>query len=453
MLNFRFSYYNLFIAFCFFVSVFLLLFFITEPVSLLLPYCCGLFIAFIIAFFIHLKTKDVFYKKIYLLTVCFHFLVGLFIQLLKYHILNLPTINGIAAIGVDNDGWLYHSQAVMLLQQGYKEVNFYSYIVAFIYKCFGINEYTVCIINSIFSGFISIIICKLGEIVFLDKFTTKFLGFVVAFSFSIAAYTSVLMRDVFIILLSLLIIYFYYKFFKNQNIFHLFLSLLSFFLLCFFRAYAAVAVMSACFFAHLFLRSKYSFSKRKIHINKFGVYLLLIIISIVSIVLIFQDYLKIDYIVSLFNIDNILEVSQVGYGGANSSFGIDRVLLAKCLPVFILVGYFCMFFAPFPHQWFLAKNIVQAFSASETIILYIFLIPSFFKGVKNGFKNKNFIIIASFLYIIFVFTFYGMILDNSGAVFRGRAPFLPLIFLISLYSSSGLLKKIVCLLNKIKRKY
>ncbi len=420
-----------------------------AQISLSIPLFIAILFAFLFFYVINKVSKDKFIPKIFLITCLFHFIVAIFIQILKYHILNLPTLNGVAGIGIDNDNALYQSQAVAILNNFYyiKESTLFSVIVAGIYKIFGINEFSACCFNCLISGFISTTIYKLGLNLYNNKFYASMLGYFIAFSFTIAAYTSVLMRDVYIMLLSYLIIYFYYLFYKKKNFLDLLFVFLSFFILCFFRAYAASAVLGACIAAHLIIISSLKLKNNKIKINKYMLITMILSAVILLLCVIYQEFLRIDYIISLFDMETILEVSEVGYGNANSSFGINRVALSKCLPLFLFVGYFCMFFAPFPHQWLLSKNIVQAFSASETILLYIFLIPSFFISIVKGFKEKNFIIIAAFLYIFFVFTFYGMILDNSGAVFRGRAPFIPLIYLIALYKPGGLLLKIV---NKIE---
>lgn len=442
-MNKNLSIFNIFILFSMIIPVLLLFFFNNKVETLILPYCFALFVTFIISTLIVILTKNKFYAKIYIITTFFHFLVGIFIQILKYDILTLPTINGFAWIGIDNDGWLYHSQALELLNHSNDDVLFYSYIVFYIYKMFGINEFTACIVNCMLSGFIPVFTYILAKNIGLNKFNSKILTYIIAFSLTISAYTTVLMRDVYIILLSLLIIFFYSKFAEKFKIKYLFITILFFILLCLFRAYAAGAVLCACIIAHFIKLAIFKIKKNLVYINKFTCLLFIFTFVILVVCITFNSYLKLDYIISLFDMNTILQVSEIGYGGANSSFGVDRVALSHFLPLFLLFGYFCMFFAPFPHQWFLAHNIVQAFSIPETIFLYIIIFPSFFLGSIKGFKERNFIIMASFLYIIFVFTFYGMILDNSGAVFRGRAPFIPLLFLISFYCPASLLKVIL----------
>ncbi len=415
-----------------------------------------LFFAYIIAIIIFILmsqfNQDKFIPKIYLITCLFHFLAGLFIQILKYHILHLPATDGFAGVGIDNDGCVYHGQALDMLKSGINTENCYlfSIIITVIYRLSGINEYAACLFNCLLSGGISVIIYKMACSIYRKSKLCKIIAYITAFSFSVAAYTTVLMRDVYIFLLAYMIIYYYSVFYKKMNFLYLIFCLLSFIALCFFRAYAAGAALSACLSAHLINVSYIKIKKSKIFMNKYMIITIISIIVLIALCIIYQKFLRIDYIISLFDMETILKVSEVGYGGANSSFGVDRIALSKCLPVFLLFGYFCMFFAPFPHQWLLSRNIVQAFSASETIILYIFLIPSFFIGIRRGFREKNFTVMASFLYILFIFTFYGMILDNSGAVFRGRAPFIPLIYLIAVYEPGGLLKKILDKILKIK---
>lgn len=447
--NGKFSILQIIIFITFFIP-FILLFFlgIDNSAKIILPLFFVSFLPLGIFTFLSYFEKDKFIPKIFLITALFHIIAAIFLQVLKYHILNLPTTEGIAAIGIDNDNMFYHHQALSILNGSAEKCTTFSYLVSLTYILFGQNEVPICLINAVISGFISVVIYKMSYKIYEDKTNARFLAYIVAFSFTVAAYTSVMMRDVYIILLSYLVIYFYSIFYERKNVVFLILSLMSFFVLCFFRAYAAGAVLSACIFSHIINISYIKIKNKKIILSKYMIVTLLLSACILGIALFYQEFLRLDYIISLFDMETILKVSEEGYGGANSSFGIDRVALSKCLPLFLLVGYICMFFAPFPPQWLLSKNVVQAFSATETIILYIFLIPSFFLGVIKGFKHKNFIITASFFYILFIFTFYGMILDNSGAVFRGRAPFIPLIYMISLYNMHGWLAKFRMLVKR-----
>ncbi len=423
---------------------FLLLFIFNDLLLKIgVPLIVGCIFVFLFSLILYKFNTDKFVPKIFIITSLFHFIVAVFIQVLKYGILDLNSYYGFSAIGIDDDGWLYHSLAINKLENKVSEGPFFSEVVYYIYKVFGINEFNVCVVNSILSGFIPVVIYSLSKKIYNNNLYSKVLAYIIAFSLTVAAYTTVLMRDVYIMLFSYLIIFYYYKFQVNFSYLNLCKTVIFFVLLCMFRAYAAAAVLSACVVAHLVKLAKFKIRKNIISINKYSLLLIILISVLLIFCIVFNSYLKLDYIISLFDMEKILEVSEIGYGGANSSFGVNRTALSHCLPLFLAFGYFCMFFAPFPHQWLLSRNVVQAFSAPETIILYIFLIPSFFKGMVKGFKEKKFIVMASALYIMFVFTFYGMILDNSGAVFRGRAPFIPLIFLIAVYTPGKFLTKVL----------
>jgi len=132
-MNNKISIFNIFIIFCFSIP-FVLLLLTNKITSLLLPYSFALFLTFLIAILIGSLSKDKFYVDIYILTVLFHLVFGLFIQILKYDLLSLQTINGFACIGIDNDGIIYHSQAIGMLEHNESDVLFYSNIVYWIYK-------------------------------------------------------------------------------------------------------------------------------------------------------------------------------------------------------------------------------------------------------------------------------------------------------------------------------
>ena len=281
MVNVKQKKYNLAIILILFILFLIpLLSLLGEEITytIIIPLFFGFLATILTTLLVHYYSKDKFIPQIYIITVLFHFIVAIFIQLLKYHILNLPTsLNNFAGIGIDNDGLLYHNAAIEFIQYQRKlnDMTIFPIIISIIYKFFGINEFSACCFNCIISGFISITIYKLGLNLYNNKNQTKLMAYITAFSFTIAAYTSVLMRDVYIMLLSYLIIYFYYFFYKKKNILYLLFSLVSFIILCFFRAYAAGAVLCACIITHLVIISSFKFKNKKIKINR---YMLIIMI-------------------------------------------------------------------------------------------------------------------------------------------------------------------------------
>ncbi len=430
-----------------------------------IPGSLAYIIAIFITFALYKNFNDKFISKIFFITFIVRIITALTIYIIKYYILNLP--GEVVGVGIDDDNALYHNMGKFIAENfenlspqfylsflGITEssitfdysmysYNLYSLIVGILYKLFGINELVACLFNCFISSFVSIIVYLIGKSTFENIKDAKLIGYITAFSLTVSAYSSVEMRDVFIVLFSYLSIYFSYFSLIKKRKSSFILLIISLFLLSQFRGYAAIAIIFSIIFAFLFVKFKFKLKKNSVIALNLNSIIFLSILPVIIIFLLFsQKVIGLEYVLSLMDTETLLKISEEGYGNATSSFNIDRLALSKCMPLFLLVGYFCMIFAPFPIHWIMVRNVVQAFSAFEMIIYYIFIIPSFFTGIIKSLKDKNYLLIVSIFYILGIYSFYGLILDNAGAVFRGRAPFIPLIFMICLYNSKGLLYKI-----------
>lgn len=408
----------------------------------------------------------VFISRLLIFTFIFRLLTALFVYLLEYHILDLPKIYGIAHIGIDNDNLLYHFMGLGYADKfdsfeivdflsslglfpasndgAVHRVNIYSFVVGVFYYLFGARMLVPIFFNCFLSSFNPVFSYLIAKEAGLTEAKSRFLGYIVAFSLTISAYSSVLMRDAFIMFFTMASIYLIIRLLKTQNIFYFGWFCLAIFFLSRFRGYAVSAIIISAITSVVLSKITPKLTRTNISLA-FGIMILGLLSFKFSNLLGF-DYVK--YLVS--DTGNMLHISDIGYSGADSSFGFNRAALANNLPLLGSLGLFCAMFSPFPWQWLLAKNIVQAFVSVEMIVYYVFIIPSLFYGIKKIFAEKNLPLLICFFFAVFILVFYGLIFDNSGAIFRGRSQFLPLIFMICIYDSRGWLLKIENILKRLR---
>lgn len=432
----------------------------SQTVNIIIPILFVLITIFL-CFIIFNKLNKLLLFKFFIISLLTHIFVSLFINIVKYQVLgyNEPTEISFSSIKIDDDGRLYHREGVLIsnnlnLLKTYfnNHFNNFSYLVGIIYKVFGINEFAVCCINSLVAGFIPILIYLFSK-KNLTETNSRFLAYLSVFSFSILANTSILTRDVYIIVFMYASLYSAKLFYEKNSIIRFLSLIVSIFILFLFRPYAAANIIVAIGISFLIIKYSFKYKEEKIKIKKSTIPVLLFLLPIFIIIAVILVYAVNNfYIYSLFSIEDLLESRDVAYGTANTEFNINMALLMNISPVLgILVGYICMFFAPFPWTWFKFTHIFSIFYVIDTIILYLFL-PLFFRNIKKVLKSKNFVLLLSAFTIFIMFLFYGIILKNAGAIFRLRGPFLPLIFFIALYSNSNILLKIKKITLRIKRR-
>lgn len=425
--------------------------------TIVVPVFVLLLFTFFISVFLQYVQKDKFVAKAFLVSVLVHFIVALFINIVKYQLLGLPltTPTDFSYIKIDGDARIYHPEGAIIshnllyylthiAQTGY---NHYSYVVGCVYSFFGINDFAACAFNSFVAGFIAIFVYKVSKLV-VDIQRAKLVTYLSIFSFSILANTTILTRDVFIILFTYTAIYSSYLLYKNFNIKNIVILGSSLVALGYFRLYAAANVIAAITIGFFTLKMQFKYKNERLILDRNTFIYLFILVPVLFFgLMMFIKMADSSMAISFLSVEDLMESRDVNYATANTEFAIDMQNLISISPLLgIFVGYICMFFAPFPWSWFSVKNVFAAFYVIDTIVLYFFLF-SFFKNVRQVFKQKHYILIVSFFLIFIMFMFYGLILKNAGAIFRLRGPFLPLIYLIALYKPDKFLTKIIKILG------
>ena len=443
-----------FILFCSLAFLTGLLFYLefSSLERVLLPFFISLFISLGIFSILTISCKDKFCPKIYIISVIMHFIFILFWQIFKYHLLGYqtPTENIFRPYTVDNDGALYHQYGVHIANNFSMEIlkeklagGLFPKLVGTIYYLFGINPFIVSCLNAIISGFTATILFLIGKLAFKNRAIAKIFSFLAILNFAHIINTSTMIRDNYIVLFMYLSILTSYYFYKNRNILSLSLTLVSIYGIYLFRPYAAFIILFAFLTTFLLLNIKTKIQNGKVKINK-----LALIIYVLSPIIIGGIFYLIGYFASymkVLSVEDLIAIRDVAYVGGDSDMGMDfGALYSKFFLLPFIIGYFCLFFAPFPWEWMMAKRLIYV---PDMLILYCFL-PSFFKNIKKVFTDKNYFLIICFCSILFMFSIYCITLGNSGAIHRLRGPFIPMIYLIAMYAPDKFLSKII---EKIKQ--
>lgn len=434
------------------VAYFLIVEFITAN-RIVLPILISSIVATVIYFILNIFNHDKFVSKIYLVSILVHFCFILFWQILKYHILNLPlpTASNFSAYISDVDGIQYHyigsyiadNFNLNILSQKYYG-GLFSKLVATIYHFFGKNPFIVTCLHSIISSFVPILLYKISKTILNNYSLCRTYTLLCIFCTSYIVNTSVLIRDVYIVLFIYLSVYLSYKFYIFKNFIYLLLTLFSLYALYLFRPYAAFIVLISIFLTNIFVRLKsLHYKKGVLSANKITVIMTalspVLIVLFVALICYFANYMN------MFSVEDLMELRESGYTGSNSDYSWDFGSLYSICPLLpFLIGYVCLTFAPFPWEWVFVKRL---HFVPDMLILYTVL-PSFFKNIKRVFKEKQYYLVCFIITIVIMFAIYSITVGNSGTIHRLRGPFIPMIYLIAMSRPDKFLSKI---LNKIQK--
>lgn len=441
--------------FVFLVAYFLISEFVTAE-RVVLPILLSSMAATIIYLILSKLAPDKFVPKIYLISILVHFCFILFWQMLKYHILNLPlpTDTNFSAYISDVDGIQYHYIASYIADNFNIDVlsqKFYGglfpKIVGFLYLLFGKNPFVVSCFDSVVAAFISVIIYLISKQVLLNKNLCKIYALLCVFCTSYIVNTSVLMRDVYITLFMYLAIYFSSYVIKKRNLIFVLLALISLYMLYLFRPYAAIIVFMGIIIGNIVKNIKYTNQTSNLRVNKCTLGAIFISPIILFLIIYGLNFLINNSIlfVKELSVESLINVRDTAYVGSNSDYAWDFGKLFKIFPLLpFIVGYACLFLAPFPYEWIYVKRL---HFVPDMLILYC-LLPSFLKNLKYIFKKKNDYLLAYFFTMIIMFSIYCITVGNSGTIHRLRGPFIPMIYLIAMSRPDKFLWRI---LNKIQK--
>ena len=427
-----------------------------QAERVILPILFSLIIASYLVAVLNIFNSDKFVPKIYLISVLVHFCFILFWQILKYYILGLPmpTDTNFTPFISDADGVMYH-QISSFLADNYNLAflsdkyygGFFPKLIATLYHIFGKNPFIATCMNSVVASFVSVLVFLISKKVLKDRNLCKIYALLCVFCTSFIVNTSVLMRDGYITLFMYLSIYLSYKVHKTGNIIYIIFLLLSIYSLYLFRPYAAIMVILGIVFGSIFKHIRIKKVKRGIRANKTGI-IFLAFLPFIILGLVFGLGWFISNQTLLHNelsVESLINLRETAYAVSNSTYSWDFNKLYHIFPLLpFLIGYLCLFFAPFPTEWIYVKRL---HFVPDMLVLYC-LLPSFIKNLKLIFKDKNYYLLVCFFTMICMFSIYCITVGNSGTIHRLRGPYIPMIYLIAMYRPDKFLSRI---LNKIQK--
>lgn len=447
----------LILALCFIGLIFL--FFILEissPERIVLPILISSFISSGIYLVLRVTNKDSFVSKIYLISILIHFVFILFWQIIKYYLLGLPmpSDTNFSAFISDVDGVQYHflssyisdNYNINTLSQKYYG-GLFPKIVGTLYLLFGKNPFIASCFNSLCAGFVSVLVYLISKNVLLTKEYCKIYALLCVFCTSFIVNTSLLMRDVYITLFIYLAIYLSYKFFKTKNILYLISTLLSIYLLYLFRPYAAIILVIGIIAGNIIRNIKFRKYKNNLRVNKWTLALIILLPFILFGVLYGLNFLITNSMLFIkeLSVETLINVRETAYSVSNSTYSWNFLsLYNKFFLLPFIVGYLCLFFAPFPWEWIYVKRL---HFVPDMLVLYC-LLPSFLKNIKKVFTDRNYFLLVCFCTMIIMFSIYCITVGNSGTIHRLRGPYIPMIYLIAMYRPDKFLKRILSKLIK-----
>ncbi len=417
-----------------------------------LPLFISLLFVFPIYLLINKFCKDKFYPKIFIISILVHFIVLIFWEILKYHILgfSLPNENHFTPFTTDNDGVLFHSLGVNIskyysiptLAEKYTGGMFPKIIGTF-YYLFGINPFIVCIFNAITASLVAPIIYYIGKIVLKNDSLAKIYSLLSIFTFSHMLNTTVLIRDGYITLFMYLSIFLFYLFYNKLNLIYLLLSFIALYGLYLFRPYASFVLFFALITAWIVMNLRLNLKNTIIKTNWISVIVILFSPVIAGIIIFLL--LKISSFMSILSVEDLISIREASYQYGDAGIGFDfGALYSKFFLLPFIVGYVYLFLAPFPWTWTKISRIIYI---PDMLILYL-IIPSFLRGLLNLFRERNFVLLTFFFSMLFMFSFYCITLGNAGAIHRLRGPFIPMIYLIAMYRPDKYLGKLLTTVQK-----
>lgn len=448
--------YILILLLVIFMIIMTSLFFFLEfssPDRVIIPVLITEILGVSICALLNVFNKDKLISKVYLIVFLVHIIFILFWQILKYYILGLqiPTEYHFEPFISDTDGSHYHYLGSILADRYNSRImeeklygGLFPKIIATIYHYFGKNPFIVTCFHSIISSFIPILLYKIAKPILYNRQRIKIYVLLCIFCTSYIVNTSILIRDVYIVLFIYLSIYLSYRFYKLQNLIYAILTIVSLYALYLFRPYAAFIVLISIFLTNIFVRLKsLHYKKGILSANKITVIVTalspVLIVLFVALICYFANYMN------MFSVEDLMELRESGYTGSNSDYSWNFGSLYSICPLLpFIIGYVCLTFAPFPWEWVFVKRL---HFVPDMLVLYT-LLPSFFKNIKRVLKEKQYYLVCFIFTIVIMFAIYSITVGNSGTIHRLRGPFIPMIYLIAMSKPDKFLNRI---LNRIQK--
>lgn len=315
--------------------------------------------------------------------------------------------------------------------------NSFPWVATFISIVFG--AYKTLIAGSIYSAFMSsltvLMIYKIAKDLLPDDKKNMALDAAILAMFfpSFIIFTSVMLKESSVIFLSYSLLYLFYRYCISKKPYFLILLVVGLGLLASLRVYGAAIVVFAMgigYFAHI--------------IRKHGakdIVKSLFIMAVVTILIftVGRGLFKIDFLMSVLDVENVQDLRESNYGSGNTYFEIGDLTSPIGIVKAIPVGFSYMLLSPFPWQWITGTDMIEKALAPDMVLYYI-IFPSVLLGFIRTIRTNPLLGSILITYFFAVALPYSIFIGNFGTIYRLRTQLLPFIFVMAAVGGTPLVR-------------
>ena len=317
----------------------------------------------------------------------------------------------------------------------FKEINSitsYGTFLGLISKVFGDYSLIYRIINGFIGSLLVVLVYRISKMILINKISSYIIAFLVALTPSYILFTSLIMRDSIVWILTLFIFYFFIKGIKNMKIYYVLMGSFVSTILIFFRKLNAPILVLLGFLALIFIlvQRKYYFKKIKLKFMKVS------LLGIIASLGVFTSIFTLFFILSTYGRSDIIDYASSELLWRNQGGGayLEYIHYKNFYDIvyYFPVKFLHFFFGPFlwnSNSLFSMLVSIESFLNTIFFILILTNIKYFF---KMDFKRK----------LLFMFTFFftfsfiaaNSVIDaNYGTAIRHKMIFMPTFYMFGLF--------------------
>ena len=315
----------------------------------------------------------------------------------------------------------------------FKEINSitsYGTFLGFISEIFGNYSFIYRIINGLIGSILILLVFKISRMILDNKQSSYFIAILVALTPSYIIFTSLIMRDSIVWILTLLVYYFFLKAISNLKVYNIYIGILLSTILVLFRKLNAPILVFLAFLALILIIVQRKYYIGRIELKFFKI----LFISALGIVGLILSILTLFFILSSYGRGDFIDYASSELIWRNQGGGayLEYVSYKSFYDIvyYFPIKFFHFFFGPFIWN---ANSSFTLLASLESVINTIFIL-------LIGFKMKDFFIMEYKRKIIFIYTFiftFGFIAANSiidanyGTAIRHKMIFMPTFYILS----------------------
>lgn len=324
--------------------------------------------------------------------------------------------------------------------------NSFPWVATFISLVFG--AYRTLIAGSIYSAFMAsltvLMIYKIAkDLLPDDKKSMAVDAAILAMFFpSFIIFTSVMLKESSVIFLSYSLLYLFYRYCISKKPYFLVLLVIGLALLASLRVYGAAIVVFAMGIGY------FSYIVRKQGAKDIVKSLLILAVVTILIFTVGRGIFKIDFLMSVLDVENIQDLRETHYGAGSTYFEIGDLTSPVGILKAIPVGFSYMLLSPFPWQWIGGTDMVEKALAPDMVLYYIIL-PSVILGFIRTIRRNPLLGSILITYFFAVALPYSIFIGNFGTIYRLRTQLLPFIFVMAVVGGTPFVRWIYYMATSI----